>query len=192
MNTYPSIAYILGASYLLFEDDEKPKNEKKSREWVRDWVEKRSTEGCYVKLLQELRENQPKLYKNFVRMSAADFDFLLGLVGPLIQKKDTVMRKSIPVGERLALTLRFLATGESFMSLQYTFRIPQCTISSIIPEVCDAIYMVLKEEYMKVSIIFEYLFCILIPRSYIRKKYLKKGNVIKGIAIIIVLRDRIM
>lgn len=59
MNTYPSIAYILGASYLLFEDDEKPKNEKKSREWVRDWVEKRSTEGCYVKLLQELRENQP-------------------------------------------------------------------------------------------------------------------------------------
>ena len=34
------------------------------------------------------------------------------MVKPQIQKQDTNMRKGIPAGERLALTLRYLATGE--------------------------------------------------------------------------------
>lgn len=60
------------------------------------------------------------------------------------------MREPISAGERLAVTLRYLATGESFSSLQYIFRIPQSTISTIVPEVCDAIYAVLKDEFLKV------------------------------------------
>lgn len=60
------------------------------------------------------------------------------------------MRRPISAGERLALTLRYLSTGESFSSLQYLFRIPQPTISTIVPETCQAIYSVLHEEYMKV------------------------------------------
>lgn len=59
------------------------------------------------------------------------------------------MRKSISAADRLALTLRYLATGESFRSLQYVFRIPHNTISTIVPEVFDAIFAVLKDEYMK-------------------------------------------
>lgn len=57
------------------------------------------------------------------------------------------MREAIPPEERLAVTLRFLATGESFSSLQYQFRISQSTLSIIIPEVCEAIYKVLKEDH---------------------------------------------
>lgn len=72
------------------------------------------------------------------------------MVSPLIKKEDTIMRNAISPGERLAVTLRFLATGDSFMSLQYLFRIPQSTISRIIPDVCDAIYKVLMPEFMKV------------------------------------------
>lgn len=60
------------------------------------------------------------------------------------------MRKSISASDRLALTLRYMATGESFRSLQYVFRIPHNTISTIVPEVFDAIFTVLKDEYMKV------------------------------------------
>lgn len=71
-------------------------------------------------------------------------------VTPLTQKRDTNMREAIPPEERLAVTLRFLATGESFTSLQYQFRISQTTLSSIIiPEVCDAIYTVLKEDHFQ-------------------------------------------
>lgn len=152
MVSYSSLAAVLGASYLLMEEeDEEERKSRPRRVWVHDWVKKRDTEGVYMKLLNELRNDYPKLYRNFVRMSADDFDFLLELVTPLIQKKDTQMRDSISPGARLAVTLRFLATGESFMSLQYIFRIPQPTISRIVPEVCDAIYTVLKDRFMKVS-----------------------------------------
>lgn len=146
--SYPEFATVMGAAYLLLEEDEP---EIIRSVWVQEWVKKRETEGCYAKLLQELRANNPNLFRNFVRMSAEDFDFLLELVTPHIQKQDTAMRKAIPPGERLALTLRYLATGESFKSLQYLFRIPQPTISDIIPEVLDAIYLVLKDEYLKVG-----------------------------------------
>lgn len=147
-----ALAFIFGATYLLIEDKkEKNKRKRKSRSvWVRNWVKKREVEGCYSKLLTELRLENPSLYKNFLRMNYEDFNFILDLVAPKITKYDTVMRKAIPPGERLALTLRYLATGETFTSLQYVFRIPQNTISTIIPEVCSAIYSVLKDDYLKV------------------------------------------
>ena len=51
--------------------------------------------------------------------------------------------------EKLAITLRFLATDESYKSLRYQFRISDSAISLFIKPVCDAIYDVLNEEYLK-------------------------------------------
>ncbi|KAG8233899.1 hypothetical protein J437_LFUL005227 [Ladona fulva] len=56
------------------------------------------------------------------------------------------MRKAIPVKERLAVTLRFLATGDSFTSLGYLFKISHQSISSILPDVCQALIEVLQNE----------------------------------------------
>lgn len=120
--------------------------------WVRDWVQKRDSEGFCVKLMQELRVGEPLLFNNFIRMTKEQFDNLLMLVKPLIEKQNTTMRSSIAAADRLVLTLRYLATGENFNSLRFLFRIPQCTISKIIPEVLNAIYEVLKKEYLKVSV----------------------------------------
>ena len=47
------------------------------------------------------------------------------------------------------MTLRFLATGESFSSLQYQFRISAASLSIIVPEVCQAVFQVLKDDYFK-------------------------------------------
>ncbi|XP_055527739.1 uncharacterized protein LOC129720301 [Wyeomyia smithii] len=87
--------------------------------------------------------------QNFLRMNIDGFHTLLELVSPLIKKQDSNMREALSVGERLALTLRILATGDSFMSLQYLLRISQSTISTIIPEVCDAIYKALNSHQLK-------------------------------------------
>jgi hypothetical protein len=51
--------------------------------------------------------------------------------------------------ERLALAIRYLATGETFQSLSFQFRIATTTISQIVMEVCVAIYRVFGNEYLK-------------------------------------------
>lgn len=52
-------------------------------------------------------------------------------------------------GERLSLTLRFLATGETLQSLGYQFRIAISTACEIVKEVCSAIYKALAPDYLK-------------------------------------------
>ena len=47
----------------------------------------------------------------FLRMEHREFGELLSKVEPLIRKESTVLREAIPAGERLAITLRFLASG---------------------------------------------------------------------------------
>ncbi|CAG5011660.1 unnamed protein product [Parnassius apollo] len=49
-------------------------------------------------------------FGNFCRMSSDDFTFLLNKIGPHISKIDTNMRQCIPIQERFAIALRFLAT----------------------------------------------------------------------------------
>nr|CAI5864629.1 unnamed protein product [Callosobruchus analis] len=43
--------------------------------------------------MTELRSGDPDFYKNFLRMSATDFNHLLELISAKIRKKDTRMRK---------------------------------------------------------------------------------------------------
>ncbi|XP_050304991.1 uncharacterized protein LOC126742384 [Anthonomus grandis grandis] len=78
-------------------------------------------------------------------MSSSNFNNLLVRIGPSIARRDTKWRKAIPAKIRLAVTLRFLATGDSYQSLHYLFKISPQVISEIVPEVCSAIIEALKD-----------------------------------------------
>lgn len=104
---------------------------------------------CY-RSFKELAIEDPAKYKNFFRMSTELFNELLFLVLPRIEKQTTNFRLPISAEIRLQITLRYLASGCSFSSLAYMFRVPQNTISTIVPEVLDALYDVLVNEYLKV------------------------------------------
>ncbi|XDV13001.1 hypothetical protein PO909_001525 [Leuciscus waleckii] len=82
-------------------------------------------------------------------MNVEELEFVLNKVAPLITKQDTNMRLSISAKERLVLTLRFLATGESFTSLNFQFRVGKSTISQIVTETCEALYQALAKDYLK-------------------------------------------
>ncbi|KAK4306547.1 hypothetical protein Pmani_021640 [Petrolisthes manimaculis] len=71
------------------------------------------------------------------------------MIQPSISKTDTRMTKAVTPQERLAITLRYLATGETQTSLSYQFRVSQNLISLIIPETCSAIYEALQPIYMR-------------------------------------------
>ena len=70
------------------------------------------------------------------------FQEMLVRVTPRITKSDRA-RSPLAPGLKLAITLRFLATGESYHSLAFSFRVAHNTISLFVPQVCDAI----TEEY---------------------------------------------
>jgi hypothetical protein len=56
-------------AYLLLVDDKKPR---RRRVWVRQWIARRETLGCYSNLIRELRAEDTAMYTNFVRLSLED------------------------------------------------------------------------------------------------------------------------
>ncbi|XP_045480933.1 putative nuclease HARBI1 [Harmonia axyridis] len=82
-------------------------------------------------------------------MPEETFHKLLELLRPKLTRQNTNMRESISPEERLIATLRYLATGCTFEDWKFSTRIsPQC-LGRIIPETCDAIYEILRKDYLK-------------------------------------------
>lgn len=82
-------------------------------------------------------------------------NYLLEKTKPLLTRTDTVMRKSLPVNERLALTLRYLTIGRNFEDMKYSAIMLPASISAAIFEICEVLIYVLQ-KYMKVSVYSSY------------------------------------
>ena len=82
-------------------------------------------------------------------MSPERFEHLLRLVAPYIVKKMCRTREHISPEERLTLTLRHLATGDSQQSMSFSFRVGRSTVSACVRETCDGIWNALKDEYLR-------------------------------------------
>ena len=121
------------------------------REWCKDWLQKRSERGSHATILQELQIGYETDFTNYMRIHLITFYDLLEKVKPFITKQDTCMRESISPEARLEATLIYLSTGCSDSSLQYRTRILKPSLSAIIPDMCQIIYDVLKDPYIKVS-----------------------------------------
>ena len=67
---------------------------------------------------------------------------------PKITKKITRFCLPISPEGMLAITLQFLATGETYKSLMYQYRVSQVSISRFVPEVCQVIIESFMEECM--------------------------------------------
>ena len=86
-----------------------------------------------------MKEIDGKNFFGFVCMSPSRFEHSFELIKPMIMKKNAV-RAPIPPLERLAIALRFLASGESQTSLSYYFKVGKETVWIIVEEVCEAIW----------------------------------------------------
>ena len=103
----------------------------------------------YHILTNELPRFDKEYFFRFVRMTSQRFEHLLSLVGPHLQRTTTKMREPISPAERLVLTLRFLASGDSQQSLCFSFRISWAAICTILSETCEKIWQVLSSSYVR-------------------------------------------
>ncbi|KAG0721546.1 hypothetical protein GWK47_006305 [Chionoecetes opilio] len=120
------------------------------------WLAKKSKK-VFNNLLKEMFLEDSRGFYEFHRMSKDNFVKLLNLVSPLIRKQDTKLRKAVSPAQRLSFYIRYLATvrvsnqcpGESRRSLEFQYKINHKPDIHIIPEVCDALFAVLRGTYLK-------------------------------------------
>ena len=84
-----------------------------------------------------------------MRMNYESFKQILEFTNHTSPKQSTIGTKIVSPAERLVLTIRFLATGETCHSLHLQFRIGERAISYIIEEVTEAIVRYLGKEHIK-------------------------------------------
>ena len=92
---------------------------KKKTVWVREWLTRRQELGQYDSLLTELHMEDQSGYRNYLRITLDLFQEMVEKLSPRLRKLSTFMREPLQVGLKLAVTLRFLATGNSYKSLQF-------------------------------------------------------------------------
>lgn len=146
---YSLLAAMVIARQMAWEEEQQQQKRKKRSCWVRPYLRRRPDLGCFANLLPELAAEDPYLYRNFLRIDQQTFNEIVERVTPLIQKHATFWREPLDVGLRVAVTLRFLATGDSYKSLGYAFRVAPNTICELVPETCRAIITAYGDEALK-------------------------------------------
>jgi hypothetical protein len=135
----------ISAAFIVLKNARKKREKYQRSLWVKDYIKSRNS-----RIIRDLELNENVLFKNFTRMSKTNFYTLLGIVEPKITKQNTRFRESVPAEMKLAITLRYLATGDSFMSLMYLFKVSTQFISSMLSGVLKATTEGLQ-DYVKVS-----------------------------------------
>ena len=108
-------AVVMVLTELVDSDDEKTRRGKTT-----ECIKRRRESGYFQNIFQELNVEDRMDFKDKFRKSATDYEFLLSQISDLILSNDRISgNRPILADERLALTLRYLATGEPFQSLSY-------------------------------------------------------------------------
>ena len=95
-----------------FEDESE---QKRKRGKTRDWIKRREERGAYVNIVNELGAQYSAGYKEIMRMDHSTFCTILRYIEKDITPNELASGlKVIRAPERLVLTIRYFAAGETF------------------------------------------------------------------------------
>ena len=117
--------------------------------WVRELFKNRVKQGAFSTLVQEMMLFDREFFYRYLRMSPDRLEHLLSLIGSSLTKKYCPSRESICPSQRLTITIRYLATGESQQTQSFYFRVGRASVCNIIEETCCAIWEVLKRIFLR-------------------------------------------
>ncbi|KAK8770263.1 hypothetical protein V5799_013272, partial [Amblyomma americanum] len=135
--------YFLLEKKKLLEDMQAPR-----RWWVRPLWKNRSTESEFYTAMPLLISGDPDYFRKYYRMTPDRFEQLHALVeGPLT--KGYLTREPLPSRMRLAITLRYLASGMHMQEVALAFRVGISTVAGIIHFTCRLLWKVLQPLCLK-------------------------------------------
>ena len=138
-----NIRHKLATVLVILRRRRRRRQKAKGKTKLKFWISPLNVElfllGAYSSKFLLARENNRFTFFKYTRMSPERFDHLLSLIRQKIEKEYKV-RLPISAEERLAATLRYLASGDSKQSISYQYKMGKSTINGIIDEVCDAIW----------------------------------------------------
>ena len=107
--------------------------------WCRHWYLERPQRGQFRLLMDDLMVQDESSFRNFTRMDPETFYSILARIAPHITKQDTFWREAISPDHRLAVTLRYYASGDCYQSMHFNWYMSANTIGKIVREVTEAI-----------------------------------------------------
>ena len=120
---------------------------RRRRFWVHPILQSRFHLGAFEQLYPDLRAN-PEKFLNYFRLTTDEFDDVLQKIETEIYHQDTNFRRAVTPTERLSVTLRYLASGNSFTSVAYEYRLGISTVHEVVLETCSALWSKLRYEVM--------------------------------------------
>lgn len=102
-------------------------------------------EYCFVSKALTDKDNE-KLFEYF-HMTADTFLDLVGRIHPFIRHQSTHIMP-IDIRQRLAITLRILATGGMQKSVAEAYKLGPSTVHCIVAEVCKALWTALQPDFL--------------------------------------------
>ncbi|XP_065307085.1 uncharacterized protein [Dermacentor albipictus] len=123
------------------------KRKAKRKWWVRPSWRDRHTESEYFTTMQRMRNGDIEYFKKYYRMTPHQFDFLLSLLKEDLQRKHVVREPILPA-ERLAMTLRYLSSGDAMQDIALSFRVGISTARMAVRVTCRALWSRLQPLYM--------------------------------------------
>ncbi|KAG5547191.1 hypothetical protein RHGRI_013009 [Rhododendron griersonianum] len=87
-------------------------------------------------------------FRRAFKMSKSTFEFISSELDPVINNKDTMLRLAIPVHQRVAVCIWWLATGEPLRLVSQKYGLGISTCGELVLEVCGAIRSVLMSKFL--------------------------------------------
>ena len=106
-------------------------------------------DGAHQNIMAELYSTDIPGFTNYMRRTPEFFELIKTRLEPCLARQATNYRTPISVGEKLALTIRYRATGESYTSLSCQFSLGRSTIFKFLPDVWRAIQDEFIKEYVR-------------------------------------------
>ncbi|CAH1998907.1 unnamed protein product [Acanthoscelides obtectus] len=114
--------------------------------WCHPYIE-RNINCRFFMAANQLAETDVKFVQCY-RMSKASYLELVKLLSPFLSKMNTNMQECVSAEERILITLRYLATGCTFVSLSLYFARGETTVGIIVKETTKIIWDLLNDTYM--------------------------------------------